>query len=126
MCESCGLLWAYECQRCGIYVAYLPHFEQWVNRTTADIKHVLNFDWHRVSAATVHDKGAMGEDTQPRLVGYHRRDGALTSIIVYILQLQIYYSLKGILFCSYVIWLRRTRATVYSFFPFYPGSEQSS
>lgn len=56
VCESCGLLRAYERQHRGVYVAYLPHFEQWVNRTTADIKRV--------------------KDTQPRLVGYHRRHGA--------------------------------------------------
>lgn len=99
MCESCGLLRAYEYQHRSMYVAYLPHFEQQVNTTAADIKHVLNFDWHWASTATVHNKGATGEDTQPRLVGYHHHHGALTSIIVYILQLQIYYSLIAILFC---------------------------
>lgn len=56
-------------QKC--LLAYSPYFEQLEERT-ADIKDDLTFDWHQTFTAAMKNKGAAGEDVQPRLVGQGR------------------------------------------------------
>lgn len=47
-----------------VNMAQPPHFERQEERTTAGIKRVLTFNWHRAVSAAVTNEGTVSEGTQ--------------------------------------------------------------